>query len=349
MNILTSQASIVPQEPGIIGAFKQIEKVGRACWASENLITEDSYEKFVEGLMNREHNAPLEHGTLYLIYIIGSPMYDPYYLVHHDDVRKFKLNPYSRVVEKQFDTAAQARDSEWMHSFVEQYGPSTAYFITTNLRVIVENFIKEEVEKVLDHAVNNPYKEHIRRITVHFTCQRAISAEFNRHRKDSIMERSSRYCNFSKDKFGNEIGVVKPDWVDGKISNIITDFTTFESYCEDIGRGRYNEWSKLDYWVFANLACEWSYMNLIEQGAKPEEARDILPMDLQTELYHTAFIDDWEHFFKLRAWQSKGNKPHPEAKKLARQVFDKFVELGLVSEQLRIDNEIVDEASMAKS
>ena len=93
MNILTSQASIVPQEPGIIGAFKQIEKVGRACWASENLITEDSYEKFVEGLMSREHNAPLEHGTLYLIYIIGSPMYDPHYIVHTNDVIKFKTNP----------------------------------------------------------------------------------------------------------------------------------------------------------------------------------------------------------------------------------------------------------------
>ena len=81
-------------------------------------------------------------------------------------------------------------------------------------------------------------------------------------------------------------------------------------------------------------------MNLIELGAKPEEARDILPMDLQTELYHTAFISDWIHFFKLRAWTSKGNKPHPEARKLARMIFDKFVELDLVSEQLRIDNEI---------
>ena len=81
-------------------------------------------------------------------------------------------------------------------------------------------------------------------------------------------------------------------------------------------------------------------MNLIKLGAKPEEARDILPMDLQTELYHTAFISDWEYFFKLRAWVSKGNKPHPEAMKLARKVFDMFVELGLVSEQLRLDNDI---------
>jgi thymidylate synthase (FAD) len=268
-------------------------------------------------------------------------------MVHFDDVRKFKQNPYSRVVEKQFNVAAQAKDSEWMHSFVEQYGPTTAYFVTTNLRVIVENFTEEEVEKVLDHSVNNPYPEHKLRVTVHFTCQRAISAEFNRHRKDSMMERSSRYCNFSQDKFGNEIGIVKPDWVVNERPDV-SDIG-FMGYVRALFYHGSDEWTKFDYWMFANLTCEWAYMHLINEGAKPEEARDILPMDLQTELYHTAFIDDWEHFFKLRAWDSKGNRPHPEAKKLARQVFDEFVKLGLISEQLRIDNEIVDKAPVAKS
>lgn len=335
MKILTSNAELVQQEPGLVGAYKQIEKVGRACWASENYITEHSNQIFVEGLMKREHNAPLEHGTIYLIYIIGSPIYDPYYMVHTDDVQFFKKNPYSKVIEKHFDVAAQAKDSEWMYEFVAQYGPSTAYFITTNLRVIVENFDEKTRERVLDNFVMNPYPEHEKRITVHFTCQRAISAEFNRHRKNSMMERSSRYCNFSNDKFGNEIGIVKPDWVIDDVPDL-----DFMGYIESLYNYGNDEWSKFDYWVFANLTCEWSYMNLIKLGAKPEEARDILPMDLQTELYHTAFISDWEHFFKLRAWISKGNKPHPEAMKLARQVFDKFVELGLVSEQLRLDNDI---------
>lgn len=335
MRILTSNAELVQQEPGLVGAYKQIEKVGRACWASENYITEHSNQIFVEGLMKREHNAPLEHGTIYLIYIIGSPIYDPYYMVHTDDVQFFKKNPYSKVIEKHFDVAAQAKDSEWMYEFVAQYGPSTAYFITTNLRVIVENFDIKTRERVLDNFVMNPYPEHEKRITAHFTCQRAISAEFNRHRKNSMMERSSRYCNFSIDKFGNEIGIVKPDWVIDDVPNL-----DFMGYIESLYNYGNDEWSKFDYWVFANLACEWSYMNLIKLGAKPEEARDILPMDLQTELYHTAFISDWIHFFKLRAWVSKGNKPHPEAMKLARQVFDKFVELGLVSEQLRLDNDI---------
>lgn len=332
MKILTSNAELVQQGPGLVGAYKQIERVGRACWASENYITEHSYQAFIEGLIDREHNAPLEHGTIYLIYIIGSPVYDPYYMIHTDNVQFFKKNSYSKVVEKHFDIATQAKDIEWMYEFVAQYGPSTVYFITTNLRVIVENFDIKTREKILDHFVMDPYPEHEKRITVHFTCQRAISAEFNRHRKDSIMERSSRYCNFSKDKFGNEISIVKPDWV----YNYRT--MSFEDYIKDIDNSK--DWTKIDYWHFANLTCEWCYMNLINLGAKPEEARDILPMDLQTELYHTAFISDWIHFFKLRAWISKGNKPHPEAMKLARQVFDKFVELGLISEQLRLDNDI---------
>ena len=325
----------MPQEPGLIGAYKQIEKVGRACWASERYITEHSYQTFVEGLMEREHNAPLEHGTIYLVYMVGSPMYDTSYMINISDVNKFKNNPYSKVVEKRYDVAAEAKNDNWIFEFVANFGPSTVYYITTNLRVIVENFNKDNRQRVLDHIVNVPHKEHEVRITVHFTCQRAISAEFNRHRKNSMMERSSRYCNFSMDKFGNEIGIVKPDWVINDTPNL-----NFMGYIKALNNHGNNEWTKFDYWVFANLACEWSYMNLIELGAKPEEARDILPMGLQTELYHTAFISDWIHFFKLRAWTSKGNKPHPEARKLARMVFDKFVELDLVSEQLRIDNEI---------
>lgn len=335
MKILESTVSIIPQEPGLIGVYKQIEKVGRACWASQNLITEDSYKAFVEGLMQREHNASLEHGTVYLVYMVGSPMYDTSYMINIIDVNKFKNNPYSKVVEKRYDVAAEAKNDNWIFEFVASFGPSTVYYITTNLRVIIENFNKDNRQRVLDHIVNVPHKEHEIRTTVHFTCQRAISAEFNRHRKNSIMERSSRYCNFSKDKFGNEIGIVKPDWVIDDIPNL-----DFMGYVKSLNNYDNSEWSKFDYWVFANLACEWSYMNLIRLGSKPEEARDILPMDLQTELYHTAFISDWIHFFKLRAWNSKGNRPHPEARKLARQVFDKFVELGLVSEQLRIDNEI---------
>jgi len=332
MRIIESSASIVPQEPGLIGAYKQIEKVGRACWASENLITEDSYDAFVKGLISRGHTAPLEHGTVYLVIMIGSPIYDPEYMFRSNIAIKFGNNPYSRVVRKSYDVAANAPAD--VAKYIEQHGPTQVFWITTNMRVIVESFDLD----VLDFMVNKPHEEHVKRVTVHFTCQRAISAEFNRHRKDSIMERSSRYCNFSIDKFGNEIGIVPADWL-GETYSYPYEFIEL---VEDLYKHGSSDWRKIDYWMFANLACEWSYMKLIEAGCKAEEARDILPMDLQTELYHTAFIDDWEHFFKLRAWNSKGNRPHPEAKKLAKQVYDRFVERGLVSQELRIQNEIIE-------
>ena len=342
MKILTSKAEIIPQSPGEVGIYKQIELVGRSCWASDHLIDENSYQQFMNSLKERGHSSPFEHGTVYLTIMVGSPMYDSQYLSRFSVVNFFKTNPYSRVVEKHYDVATGA--PEHIANYIVNNGPTIVYYITTNYRVIYERFkdlhnletkwSKLENDLDLGSFITEPTENHIRRVTVHFTCQRAISAEFNRHRKNSIMERSSRYCNFSKEKFGNEIGIVAPDWIgNGSVFE-------FEGYINGMANYGTVEWTKFDYWVFANAACEWAYMNLLREGAKPEEARDILPMDLQTELYHTAFVDDWEHFFKLRAWKSKGNVPHPEAMKLARELYDKFVEQGYVSSALRFDNEI---------
>ena len=318
MKILTSNAELIQQESGLVGAYKQIERVGRACWASENYITEHSYQTFIEGLIDREHNAPLEHGTIYLVYIIGSPVYDPYYMVHTDNVQFFKKNPYSKVVEKHFDIATQAKDIEWMYEFVAQYGPSTVYFITTNLRVIVENFDIKTREKILDHFVMDPYPEHEKRITVHFTCQRAISAEFNRHRKDSIMERSSRYCNFSKDKFGNEITFCIPSW----LSNIKEDSYTWKDY---FGDWRYIDMSSPveDKFIAELFSSERTYLELITKGWKPQQAREVLPLCTATEAVYTAFESDWNHFFDLRYFESTG-KVHPNMKELTTLMYKEY-------------------------
>lgn len=343
MKILTSKAEIIPQSSGENGIYKQIELVGRSCWASDHLIDENSYIQFMNSLKERGHSSPFEHGTVYLTIMIGSPIYDSQYLSRFNIVNFFKSNPYSRVIEKHYDIAAKA-PYDYIVDYITNNGPTVVYYITTNYRVIYEKFgglhnteykwSEYKNTPDLGDFITNPTEYHMRRVTVHFTCQRAISAEFNRHRKNSIMERSSRYCNFSKDKFGNEIGIVAPDWVgNGSIFE-------FEGYINGLANYGTGEWTKFDYWMFANVTCEWAYMHLLQEGAKPEEARDILPMDLQTELYHTAFIDDWEHFFKLRAWKSKGNVPHPEAMKLARELYYKFVEQEYVSDSLRLDNEI---------
>ena len=82
--------------------------------------------------------------------------------------------------------------------------------------------------------------------------------------------------------------------------------------------------TQIDYWLFANLACEYAYMNLIQLGWKPQQARTILPLDVKSTLIHTAYESDWKHFFALRALGKTG-APHPSAKELALPLMEEFI------------------------
>ena len=85
----------------------------------------------------------------------------------------------------------------------------------------------------------------------------------------------------------------------------------------------------MENWLFANAAAERAYMNLIDAGRKPQEARAVLPLDTNTELVHTAFVSDWKHFFDLRALGTTG-APHPDAKALAMPLYKRFAEEGWI-------------------
>ena len=331
MNLITPTVEYVPQESGLDGIYKQIERVGRSCWASENLIKDGSAEPFVENLKKNKHGAPLEHGTVYLYLTHTSPSKDVNYLPTRCVIGRYLNNKYSRVVER-----------------TDDYFKIDIY-ITTNMRVLVENDWLNDLKYLCE-----PTQYHEKRLTYHFTCQRAISAEFNRHRQNSPMESSSRYCNYSLDKFGNEINICPSQWIEDEWIDInaqephdsITDNLEYSNkglgnYCYEITNGYEDSMNMVDFWWFANLACEFSYMNMIRLGAKPEEARDVLPLDLKTELYHTAYLSDWLHFCELRAWVSKGNKPHPEAIRLASLVFDDLVRLGLTNSDYKLTKQLI--------
>lgn len=96
-----------------------------------------------------------------------------------------------------------------------------------------------------------------------------------------------------------------------------------------ITAGETKAWNAFDNWLFANLACELAYLNLISLGKKPQEARAVLPLDVNTELVHTAFVSDWKHFFDLRAIGTTG-APHPDAKAIAQPLYEEFERLGLL-------------------
>ena len=286
MKIQKPQYEIWMQNPGELGIYQQIERAGRVCYKSENNTTEDSAKPFVGRMIEHEHYAMLEHGTVYLT-------------CNHGELPLYANNKFSHV------NTIDGKD-----------------YITTNLRVMAENKTLEDLKYRTDFEKG----KHELRITVHFTTQIAITREYNRHRANSMAEQSTRYCNYTKNKFGSEICINLPTWVKGDLE--IND-EKFVELCEDVANEETNDWTPIDAWLFANQAAEFAYMKLIAMGCKPQEARVILPLDTNTELVHTAFVSDWKHFFDLRALGTTG-APHPDAKILAEPLYEEFKERGYI-------------------
>lgn len=154
MKLIPSKAELIPQGEGLQGIFKMIELAGRTCYKSEANITSDSASEFVSRMVKSGHTAMLEHGTVYLDVPNSAGDYDL--------VPFFTSNPYSRVVIKPLD--------DRVHNYV-----------TTNFRVIVENFAKEYILDILQYLCE-PTEFHEKRITVRFICDRGVSHEFVRHK-----------------------------------------------------------------------------------------------------------------------------------------------------------------------
>lgn len=292
------QFEIWNQEPGIDGIYRQVERAGRVCYKSEDHCTAESARPFVERMIKSQHTAMLEHATVYLLYRDGE----------------------TALAEQSGDAAGETWQRYERNKFSKVTTVDGCHYVTTNLRVLAENQWLAD----LDH-LTEPLAHHERRVTVHFTTQIATTREFNRHRANSMAEQSTRYCNYSKDKFGNEISINIPEWVRA-LSVEEPAQIDFLELAKKVAEGQADDYEN---WLFANLAAERAYMNLIALGRKPQEARAILPLDTNTELIHTAFVSDWKHFFDLRAQGTTG-APHPDAKVLALPLYEEFCRLGLI-------------------
>lgn len=295
MRLIKPSFEIWDQQEGLEGVYKQIERAGRVCYKSEDKITENSAKEFVERMIKSGHGAMLEHGTVYLH---GS---DNFAGGLH--LNNYKKSPYSRV--------------NIIHNFMT--GTDHIY-ITTNYRVLVENDWLEDLKYVC-----KPTEYHAKRITVKFICDRGVSHEFVRHRVFSFAQESTRYCNYSKDKFQG-VTYIQPPWLDVDISN--EDGSKFNDVYTDI-------------YLHTLTAAENAYLDLLKQwdnkvpdkrfksGYKnnpwtPQQARAVLPNSLKTELVMTGFTKDWEDFFKLR----DAGSAHPQARELAHPLHIEFIKRG---------------------
>lgn len=182
-------------------------------------------------------------------------------------------------------------------------------YVTLNYRHIVENGWLDDLKYLCE-----PTEFHEKRVTVRFTTDRGVSHEFVRHRVFSFAQESTRYCNYSKkDKFGNELTFIIPGWCSYE-----------EATCTFDNSADWNEVTKPEFLFRKQLImAEWSYLKLLEIGWTPQQARQVLPNALKTELVMTGFVSDWEHFFDLRAKEVTG-KAHPDAKALAEPLMHEF-------------------------
>lgn len=303
MKLIKPSFEILEQLPGLEGMYKQIELAGRTCYKSEDKITEDSAKEFVDRMIKSGHGAMLEHGTVYLSLDMTS----------REQYFKYCYNKFSKA-----NSTGSAEYSTWRG------------FVTTNLRVLIENDWMEDLQYICE-----PTEYHEKRHTVKFVCDRGVSHEFVRHRVFSFAQESTRYCNYSKDKFGNEITCILPPWLSENDLPKGFGYTSddwgsliCEFYYEATEKGKSEGFTiePVRNFVFALQTSEQLYFSLLKEGWKAQEARSVLPNALKTELVMTGFESDWKHFFELRCPGSA----HPQARELAIPLQEKFKELKWV-------------------
>lgn len=290
MKLIKPSFEIREQPSGLEGVYKQIEGAGRVCYKSEDKITEGTAKAFVDRMIASGHGAMLEHGTVYL---------KVFNVIENSElIDKYKSNKYSVVKE--------GTEVYNCHGDI-LYGSCKC--ITTNYRVLVENGWLDDLKYIC-----KPTEFHEKRITVHFVCDRGVSHEFVRHRVMSFAQESTRYCNYSKDKFGNELTFIIPCWIKDLEEKSYLAHAEYHHTKEDASK----------QWYDVCMNSEFVYEDLIRLGWKPQEARAVLPNSLKTELVVTGFTSDWNHFFDLRARGTTG-APHPQAKELAEPLMKEFI------------------------
>ena len=291
MRLIKPKVEIINQEPGVEGLFKHMELCARTCYKSEDKITEDSARKFIDNvIVARGHTAMLEHGTVYLIIDCSGRLLDV--------ANKYVNNKYS----------------EWT-----LHPDGVHYCITTNYRVLLQNGWLDDLQYLCEST-----EYHVRRITVRFICDMGVAREFCRHRVFSFAQESTRYCNYAKDKFGNELTFIQPCWItDESLSHWRTVMNSETEWFRPN-----NAFPGINMFLHSLEEAEDIYLALInEEGWKPQQARNVLPLALKTELIMTGTDEQWAGFFNLRC----ARDAHPQARELAIELRDRMILAGYIN------------------
>lgn len=290
MKLIKQSFEILEQKDfSLIGIKKFIERCGRVCYKSEDRITDDSYEKFVNMLVKRDHARPLEFGTVHLK--ISSGMLFEKFL---QDLVDYKLYNPAWIKYKEL--------------------PEYTY-VTTNYRHYLQ--IIKKCPYIAEYFTEQDNCYYPSRYTVHMVLSRGIMDEFRTHVGLSHLAESTRYCNYSKDKFDNQITFIQPSWIilDKEIAPI-------NELC--LLSGQYDRENPNLRYLASLVDANYAYVLLLNKGWTPQQARDVLPLSVKSELISCGFEDAWENFFYRRC----ANDAHPMAREIAIPLQKRFKELG---------------------
>ena len=298
MRLIKPKVEIINQKPGVEGLFKHMELCARTCYKSEDKITEDSARKFIDNvIVARGHTAMLEHGTVYLKIPYGI-MYDTGYFSNEAIATKYIDNPYSIVQNSQ----------------IYDY-----WCVTSNYRVLLQNGWLDDLQYLCE-----PTEYHVRRITVRFICDMGVAREFCRHRVFSFAQESTRYCNYSKAKFGKELNCIIPYWYKNMFEGNSYNIELCHTYDLTISEGLSRTEAA---WIQAMCEAESTYFGLLTEGEPAQQARNVLPLALKTELIMTGTDEQWAGFFNLRC----ARDAHPQARELAIELRDRMILAGYIN------------------
>lgn len=305
MKIVEPYAKLINEKDPI----KLVETVGRLCYKSENKITDNSCYKFVNMLISHKHYAMLEHGHVHFLltthnnkefpselsqipYIIWTEVQNDIYEHQKSDDRLFIVTVSLSHLFKNYDDVDFPILNEMLYLFLEKY-EELKYEIHVEFTYEINIALGDE--SIL-HLLSAPDAEKHTFYTMKFVCDRGVSHELVRHRC-SVAQESTRYCNYSKDKFDNQISVIKP-------VNIIEGTTVYEN------------------WYHLCSSAESTYLSMLND-VNPQDARAILPTSLKTEVILTMNLEQWQHFFDVRFYGLTGT-PHPDMLVVANKAIRQF-------------------------
>lgn len=260
--------------------YKHIEYCARISYKSQDKITDTSYEKFVNMLESRGHDRPLEFGTVHL---------------------KMPEHEFRSLIN--ILTSSRTYNDLWIHyKVVETWEEGYTVYVTTNYRYYKLMWNQMNTLSEYFDATDSEY--YPKRYTVHMILDRGVMDEFRTHVGLSHLAESTRYCNYSKDKFGNELTFIQPCW--------------------DIRGSNY-----IDFLQHA----EWGYFRMLKNGWTPQQARSVLPLGIKSELISCGFEDAWENFMRRRSPKYGDPGAHPMAAEIADKLCEEFLKRGFIDEK----------------